>query len=160
MKQLVIRLLVASSVAAAGLPAQSGAADRRAVYTNEAARTASWHAGWSDALVSGDLVYVSGVVVSLGDGKTPLTTEQAFERGFAHLKRVLDTAGSSLNDVLEYTVYMTDIDAQLPVLDRVRLKNTQPPYAASTVVQVSRLAVPEGIAEIKVVARKSKRAGQ
>ena len=125
---------------------------KQAIYLDEASRSAAWHAGWSDATVSHGTVYLSGIVVGAKHAASDRDVELASDQAFSRMKRTLESAGAAMDDVADITVYMVDVQAHLPALDKARLKAMRPPYAASTVVQVSRL-IPDGaIAEIRAVA--------
>lgn len=125
---------------------------KQAIYLDEASRSATWHAGWSDATVSHGTVYVSGIVVGSKHAASDRDVELAFDQAFSRMKRTLEAAGAGMEDVADITVYMVDVQAHLPALDKARLKAMRPPYAASTVVQVSRLIPDDAIAEIRAVA--------
>ena len=108
--------------------------------------------GYADAVVSGDTIYLSGVVVWLGeDGNI----DAAFIRAFEQIGETLKRAGASWDDVLEATSYHTDLTTQLQALTRAKKQFIRPPVAAWTVIEVSRLIPNRGIAEIRVIARKS-----
>jgi enamine deaminase RidA (YjgF/YER057c/UK114 family) len=141
--------LIAASVVLGQACGVAHAADKQAIYADESTRDADWHQGWADAVVAGDLVFVSGVVAGDKGG-----IEAGFDRVFARIASTLEKAGASLDDVVDLTVYLTDVDTQLEPLTRARLRHMRPPYAASTVVQVERLIPPDGIAEIRATARR------
>lgn len=130
---------------------------RAELYANPAVRDEPWHAGWADAVVSGDLVVLSGVVAGLRDDEGPADAENAMARAFERIENLLAQAGAEWKDVIEITAYLTDVDRQTPALNKVRLRYMEPPYAASTVVQVSRLIPDRGIAEIRVLAHRTPR---
>jgi enamine deaminase RidA (YjgF/YER057c/UK114 family) len=127
---------------------------KRDVYADEATRDEPWHLGWADAVVSGEFVFVSGVIASLEEGETARDLEASFGRAFDRIGRLLEKAGTRWDHVVEITAYMTDVDAQLPAFGAVRLRHMRPPYAASTVVQVTRLIPPRAQAEIRVTAHR------
>jgi 2-iminobutanoate/2-iminopropanoate deaminase len=120
------------------------------VYLTQESLSLPWHAGGSDARVSGDLIYASGVIAEPDEGEEAIAS---FRRAFSTLQKVLLIAGGDLQDIVGVTVYQTDIDTQLPAFDAARLQFLSPPFPASTVVQVQRLIPHRAIAEIKVVAR-------
>ena len=101
-----------------------------------------------------DTIYVSGqvstdengVVVGVGDLKTQI------HRVFKNLKKVLGSAGATLDDVVLLNAFMTDI-RQIDVFRTLRrqyLKNDQPP--AITTVGVTGLAGPGLMIEIAAFA--------
>lgn len=107
--------------------------------------------GFSGAVRHGDTLYLSGVVAGLREGeKDP---EAAFERAFAHIEKALKLAGSDWSDVVEMTTFHTDIGTQMTVFRKVKDRYVRAPFPAWTAVGVTRLVPPNGVAEIKVVAR-------
>lgn len=107
--------------------------------------------GFSEAIVAGDTVYVSGVVAFLRSGETDL--EGAFTGAFEAIGNTLRRAGASWDDVVEMTSYHTDVLAQKDAIIKVKHRYVSPPFPAWTAIEVSRLIPDQGIAEIKVVAK-------
>jgi reactive intermediate/imine deaminase len=99
------------------------------------------------------LVFVSGQApVSaegqlVGEGDFDAQTRQVFE----NLRTVLAEAGSSLEDVVKLTVYVTDI-ARLPDFARVKSEFVEGPQPGSTALEVSALARPEMMIEVEAIA--------
>ena len=109
---------------------------------------------YTDAVVAGDLLFVSGLVgvdrhgALVGGDDVAAQARQVF----ANMRAVLDEAGCSFADVVKVTVYLTDVDDRPkinPVRQEVFGDTTRP---ASTLVEVSRLAVPGAKVEIEAVA--------
>ena len=107
---------------------------------------------YTDAVRFGDLLFVSGLTAHdqhgtlVGDGDAAAQTRQILE----NLRKVLDAAGASFADVLKVTVFLTDID------DRARINPVRRDFfgaakPASTLVEVSRLALPGMKVEIEAV---------
>ncbi|MFN3944788.1 MAG: Rid family hydrolase [Allosphingosinicella sp.] len=109
--------------------------------------------GYSDAVIAGDLVFVSGVVVGLAPGESDLGP--AYERAYRQIGAILARAGSSWDDVVDMTSYHTDVAAQLEPMSVVHKSFVSAPYPAWTAIDVDRLVPEGGITEIKVVARRS-----
>ena len=107
--------------------------------------------GYADAIVVGDTIYLSGVVVGVREGGDP---ELAFTRAFERIGTILKRAGASWDDALEMTSYHTDLQTQMPIMVRVKKRFVKPPAIAWTAVEVSRLIPDRGITEIKIVAKK------
>jgi enamine deaminase RidA (YjgF/YER057c/UK114 family) len=127
---------------------------KREIYADASSRDEPWHLGWADAVVSGEFVFVSGVIASLVGDETAADLEAAFDRAFGRIGGLLVQSGADWAHVVEMTAYMTDVDTQLAPFGKARLKCMRPPYAASTVVEVSRLIPPRGQAEIRVTAHR------
>ena len=102
---------------------------------------------------AGGLVFVSGQTATAEDGSVVGVGDfdaQA-EQVFARLARVLEAGGSSLEQVIKVTIYVTDM-ANLPRVVALRERYFTPPYPADTLVQVQALARPEHLLEIDAIA--------
>jgi enamine deaminase RidA (YjgF/YER057c/UK114 family) len=110
--------------------------------------------GYASALVSGDMVTLSGVVVGVRPGETDLRA--GYTRAFERMGDILRRAGVSWDDVIDITSFHTDLTTQMPAIVAVKNHFIQPPYPTWTAIQVSRLIPDNGITEIKIVAKKSK----
>jgi 2-iminobutanoate/2-iminopropanoate deaminase len=69
---------------------------------------------------------------------------------FINIKLTLEAAGASLQDVVKYTVYLTNMD-DIATFREVRARYLTPPMPAGTGVEVSRL-LPGVLVEIDAVA--------
>ena len=69
-----------------------------------------------------------------------------------NVETVLDAAGMALADVVRYDVFTTDLDAYFPASGQVAQRFGSPSPAGGVAVQVSRLAYPEMLVEIRVTA--------
>jgi enamine deaminase RidA (YjgF/YER057c/UK114 family) len=134
-------------------PAQAGERQRSTVLMseNEGARKFQEEWGYSDAIVAGDTIYLSGIVVGQREGE-PL--EAAYDRTYGQIAAILKRAGASWDDVVDITSFHTDVTAQMPALVAVHKRYVRAPYPAWTAIDVDRLIPERGIAEIKVVARR------
>jgi 2-iminobutanoate/2-iminopropanoate deaminase len=108
---------------------------------------------YTDAVIAGELLFVSGLVavdrhgVLVGGDDVVAQTRQVF----ANLRDVLAEAGCRFEDVVKVTVYLTDVDDR-PKINPVRQEVFGDSRPASTLVEVSRLAVPGARVEIEAVA--------
>lgn len=108
--------------------------------------------GYSAAIRSGDLLFVSGQVGSREDGSAEPDFEQQVELAFANLTAVLKAAGCTLDDIVDVTTFHTDPEAQFGTIMAVKNKVLgAPPYPNWTAVGVNWLAGFDF--EIKVIAR-------
>jgi enamine deaminase RidA (YjgF/YER057c/UK114 family) len=109
--------------------------------------------GFSDAVITGDTIYVSGAVVG---NKRPGETDfaPAFDRVYRQIGAILERAGASWDDVVDLTSYHTDVDGQIEDLVSVHKSYVKAPYPAWTAIGVAKI-LDNGIAEIKVVARRA-----
>ena len=110
--------------------------------------------GFSDAVVTGDTIYLSGVVAGVRDGETDLRI--AYTRAFERIGAILKNAGASWDDVVEITSFHTDLTTQMPAIIAVKNNYVKQPFPAWTAIQVSRLIPTNGITEIKIVAKLQK----
>lgn len=74
---------------------------------------------------------------------------------YVNAEELLRRFGASLDDVVEEVLYVLDIDAAFQVAGPVRKAayGREDPQVASTIVGVTRLAFPEQLIEIKLIAR-------
>ena len=109
---------------------------------------------FSDAVVAGDTLYVSGLVATdehgdvVGEGDVVEQTRQIFR----NLRRILDAAGAKPSDVAKITVFMRDV-TQRPLINPVRQDFFGEHRPASTLVEVSALVRSELLLEIEAVAQ-------
>ena len=107
----------------------------------------------SQAIAVGDWLFVSGQaalddlgqVIGVGDFQTQ--AEAAFES----LGRVLAAADSGLEDVVKVTLFLTDM-SYFPQVVELRRRYFTEPYPADSIVEVSKLAMPELMFEIGAIA--------
>jgi 2-iminobutanoate/2-iminopropanoate deaminase len=108
---------------------------------------------YTDAVRAGDLLFVSGIVPV--DERSSLVggddvVEQA-RQVFRNMHDVLAAAGATFADVVKVTVYLTDVDDRERI-NPVRQQVFGAARPASTLVEVSRLAVPGARIEVEAVA--------
>ncbi|WP_438971527.1 RidA family protein [Methylophaga sp.] len=108
--------------------------------------------GYSAAIKSDDLLFVSGQVGSHEDGTPEPDFERQVELAFDNLEAVLAAAGCTFDDIVDMTSFHTDPENQFETLMGVKEKifNTQP-YPNWTAIGVTWLAGFDF--EIKVIAR-------
>ncbi|WP_199285676.1 RidA family protein [Cereibacter sphaeroides] len=108
--------------------------------------------GYSPAVRSGDLLFVSGQVGSREDGSPEDSYLGQVERAFANLGAVLQAAGCGFQDIIDVTTFHTDPEAQLPILMPVKERFfPSTPFPTWTAVGVTWRAGFD--LEIKVIAR-------
>ena len=108
--------------------------------------------GYSAAIRSGDLLFVSGQVGSRADGTTEPDFPAQVELAFANLGATLAAAGCGFDDIIDVTTFHTDPERQFP--DIMSVKQTifsERPYPNWTAIGVNWLAGFDF--EIKVIAR-------
>jgi enamine deaminase RidA (YjgF/YER057c/UK114 family) len=108
--------------------------------------------GYSAAIRSGDLLFVSGQVGSREDGSPEPDFERQVERAFTNLKAVLGAAGCRLDDLVDITTFHTDPERQFETIMKVNnVHFPHAPFPNWTAVGVTWLAGFDF--EIKVIAR-------
>jgi reactive intermediate/imine deaminase len=108
---------------------------------------------YTDAVHAGDLLFVSGCVPVDANGRLvggDDVVAQA-ERVFEQIGAVLAAAGAAPGDVVKVTVFLTDVDERARV-NPVRQRFFGEARPASTLVEVSRLAIPGARIEVEAVA--------
>jgi len=108
---------------------------------------------YTDAVRAGDLLFVSGCVPVDADGRLVGDNDVVAQarQTLANVGAVLAAAGSSFADVVKVTIYLTDVDdrAKINPVRREFFGETRP---ASTLVEVSGLAIPGARIEVEAVA--------
>ena len=134
-------------------PAIAGARqDAKVLMPSDSASLKIWEDwGLSDAIVTSDTIYLSGVVAGVRDGETDLRL--AYTRAFERISEILKNAGATWDDVVEITSFHTDLTTQMPAMVAVKKNYVKPPFPAWTAIQVSRLIPTNGVTEIKIVAK-------
>ena len=144
-------LLVAALAACVSAPAaaqpRAGATVLMSEHPDERAFQERY--GFADAVIAGDTIYLSGVVVGQNQGET---LEAAYERTYRRIAAILARAGAGWDNVVDLTSYHTDITAQLDAMAAVHRRHVGAPFPAWTAIDVDRLVPDGGITEIKIVA--------
>ena len=109
---------------------------------------------YTDAVRVDDLLFVSGFVPVdkngnlVGGDDVVEQTRQVFR----NIGEVLDMVGITFADIVKVTVYLTDIDDR-PRINPVRQEIFGQARPASTLIEISRLAIPGAKVEIDCIAR-------
>ncbi|OZI42610.1 hypothetical protein CEK29_12775 [Bordetella genomosp. 5] len=120
--------------------------------------------GYAQAVRVGNEIYVSGqlshddsgnlVAPAALDGRGAPEDFSAMEaqmrQTYVNLSKVLAQFGATLDNVVEETVYVLDVDAAFAAAGKVRKEayGTQRPQCASNLIGVSRLAMPAQLIEV------------
>lgn len=112
--------------------------------------------GWVHAVIAGDLVFVAGTLGTAGGdfstvvpGGVGPETVQALR----NIERVLEACDSSLADLVQVTVYLTDMSA-FAVMEAAYREVVGDDGPPRTTVEISRLGVSAAI-EIQCIAHRS-----
>ena len=107
--------------------------------------------GYSAAIRSGELLFVSGQVGSRSDGTPESDFPRQVELAFDNLRATLEAGGCSFDDIVDVTTFHTDPENQFETVMAVKNQIfSAPPYPNWTAVGVNWLAGFDF--EIKVVA--------
>lgn len=108
--------------------------------------------GYSAAIRTGDLLFVSGQVGSRPDGTPEPDFEAQVALAFENLRATLAAGGCGFDDIVDVTTFHTDPEAQFEAVMAVKNRVfPAPPYPNWTAVGVTWLAGFDF--EIKVIAR-------
>ncbi|WP_215399257.1 RidA family protein [Rheinheimera oceanensis] len=125
---------------------------KREIITPEGRHALYEQHAYSAAIKSGDLLFVSGQVGSLPDGKPEPDFALQVELAFANLQATLKAAGCTLNDIVDVTTFHTDPQNQFDTILAIKQKIfPSAPYPNWTAIGVNWLAGFDF--EIKVIAR-------
>ena len=102
-------------------------------------------------VATGSLLFTSGITARRPDGTIDGVGDirRQMEVCFANMEAVLENAGIGWEDMVKMTMYTTDIERFSEHADVWRRHFTRRP--GSTLVEVSRLALPEMLVEIEAV---------
>ena len=108
---------------------------------------------YTDAVRAGDLLFVSGIVAVDANGDLVGGDDVGAQARlvFESIERILAAAGCSFDDVVKVTIFLTDVDDR-PRINPVRQEVFGTTRPASTLVEVSRLAVPGAKIEVEAIA--------
>ena len=109
---------------------------------------------WSNAIRTGDTLYISGQVARPFEGGAGLVGADEYTQAqqiFARIQRILQAAGGTMDNLVKMTIYMVDITKNTEVW-RARREFFTGDFPTSTLVEVRSLAKPEVLVEIETVA--------
>ena len=108
---------------------------------------------FTDAVRAGGFLHVSGVIAVDAEGNlvggddVVAQTRQVLE----NMRAILEAGGCGFEDVVKVTIFLTDVDDR-PLINPLRQEAFGSARPASTLVEVSRLVLPEAKVEIECVA--------
>ena len=108
---------------------------------------------YTDAVRWGDLLFVSGCVAIDSTGQVIASGDVTAQSRVVHeyLEAALHAAGTDFGHVLKVTVFLTDV-ADRNAVNEIRKEFFGSPKPASTLVEVSALALEGLVVEIEAVA--------
>ncbi len=108
---------------------------------------------YTDAVRAGDLLFISGIVPTDAQGNLVGGDDVVAQtrRVFESMGKVLAAAGATFADVVKVVIFLTDVDDR-PKINPVRQEVFGGTRPASTLVEISRLAIPGAKIEVEAVA--------
>jgi enamine deaminase RidA (YjgF/YER057c/UK114 family) len=107
---------------------------------------------WSNCVVIGNQVFVSGMTARGPDGVTGGDSMYGQSKAiFEKIKALVVAAGGGMDDVVKVNIFVTDIKRREEVW-KARAEYFTGDFPASTLVEISALAAPELLVEIEAVA--------
>ena len=108
---------------------------------------------FAPAVKDGDRLFCSGQIGVSANLSIDADPETQFTQAFNNVKAVLETAGSSFDDVVEMTTFHVGLQENLSEFMKVKDRFVAEPYPSWTAVGITELAFPGALVEIKVIAR-------
>ncbi|ASK87362.1 RidA family protein [Sphingorhabdus sp. SMR4y] len=107
----------------------------------------------SPAWRAGDLLFLSGQAAIDEQGQVigVADFDAQLRQVFINIDRVLHAAGSSRDNIIKVTIYLTDMENFAKVV-QARKIYFKAPYPADTTLEVKALALPDLMVEIDVIA--------
>lgn len=106
----------------------------------------------SQGIRFGGLLFISGQAAAGNDGAIVAGGFRAQgEQAFHNLERALKAGGSSLQDVIKVTIFVTDI-AHFDEVVALRRRFFAAPYPADTIAEITALYDPAAMIEIEAIA--------
>jgi 2-iminobutanoate/2-iminopropanoate deaminase len=104
---------------------------------------------WSNAKRCGNQFFVSGMTAHDGQGKVAGDASMygQAKTTFTKIQGMVEAAGAKMDDIIEMTIYVTDIQQRKEVW-RARDEFFSGDFPCSTLVEVKGLAIPELLVEI------------
>ncbi len=101
----------------------------------------------------GDMLFFSGqaAINEQGEVVGPGDFDMQLRQVFLNIDRLLHAAGSSRDQIVKVTIYLTDMQ-NFPKIVQARKVYFEYPYPADTIVEVQALALPDLMVEIDVIA--------
>lgn len=96
---------------------------------------------WSLGVRAGDFIFVAGMRgIDPATGRLVDGAERRVRRAFLNMQTIVQAAGGSLRDAVRLVVYVTDMAAHRPLVNKIQEELwAAAPYPPRTIVEVSRL---------------------
>jgi len=108
---------------------------------------------YTDAVRFGDLLFISGIVATDGDGNVVGKGDPVAQarKIFENMGRILATESCGFGDVLKVTVFLRNMEHRT-LINPVRQEVFGETRPASTLVEIAKLVDPDMLVEIEAVA--------
>jgi 2-iminobutanoate/2-iminopropanoate deaminase len=109
--------------------------------------------GYAQAQRVGETVYVAGTLGIDKDRRLPDSFEDEMTTAYRNIEETLRHFDARLTNVVEQTIYVTDIDDGIATRPLRKAMFGGKDLPASTMIEISKLAIPGARVEITVTAR-------
>jgi enamine deaminase RidA (YjgF/YER057c/UK114 family) len=159
MRRIGLAIAATLALIPVGGPADAGERQRATVLTseNEGMRKFQESWGFSDAVVTGDTIYLSGIVVDPPRQGSDLAA--SYDLIYRRIGDILKRAGASWDDVVDMTSFHTDVEGQIEAMVSAQKRYVRAPFPAWTAIGVARI-LGGGITEIKITAKQPRPAAR
>ena len=106
----------------------------------------------SPGLISGNLVFVTGMTGSQIEGSMPTDLMEQFRSALSKVEKVLEEANLDFSSVVEMTTYHVGLRKHFDLFNEVRGEFVVDPFPAWTAVEVAGLRREGAVVEIRVIA--------
>ena len=110
---------------------------------------------FAPAVRDGDNLRLSGVIGTNEKGKADEDPATQFRQAFEGVQAVLAEAGAELADITDITSFHVGLQAHMGTFMAVKDEFIKAPYPAWTAIGCTELAIPGGLVELQIIARKT-----
>ena len=107
---------------------------------------------YAPGVLVGDTLYVSGMLGRDENLRIIEDIEAQFVQLFENMKKVLEAAGASFADVVEFVGYFTDLQRDFPLYQKVKDRYVTGDLPAQTAIGIKELSTPGLVLELKCTA--------
>jgi enamine deaminase RidA (YjgF/YER057c/UK114 family) len=99
------------------------------------------------------LLFTAGIIARdpAGELVGPGDVEAQARRVFENLEHLVDAAHATMADVVKITIYLRDIEGDLPIVQRVRSEHWPQDAPAATAVEVAKLMTDDVRVEVEAI---------
>ena len=113
--------------------------------------------GYAQAVKLGGTVWVAGQLGTDEKGILQEGMEKQMQQTYVNIEKLLVSYGMTMDDVVEEVLYVTDIETAFEARKKAgRMSYPNAMEVPGTMVEISRLALPQQVVEIKIIAKKTK----